>query len=165
MSDQQWLDALARYGYKSDKPFVNPEQTLEEVFTEVRNRDWRWREEIEKYLPQLSIMSFCGPTSTIRWLFEHVHLKQEPLALAGHLQAIEEAKDMTDEMKTQARLETIFPNLGDKLWVVVYLASLPEEKRKEILHWFCRSCGTPLRDGMDWSGQNYCYICSPDPKE
>ena len=70
-----------------------------------------WRDEIEKYLPQLSVMSFCGPELTIRWLMEQVEIKPEPAALAERLKSIA-ASDLSEEDKCEARLRSMFPNLG-----------------------------------------------------
>jgi hypothetical protein len=50
-----------------------------------RGSDWLWREEIEKYLPHIGIMSFAGPASTIRWLFQRVKLKPQYVEEAGLL--------------------------------------------------------------------------------
>lgn len=42
------------------------------------------------------------------------------------------------------------------------LKSLTDEERRALFSEFCRSCGIYIEES-DWSGLNYCYLCSPDP--
>ena len=44
------------------------------------------------------------------------------------------------------------------------LSLMPEECRRKVFDKFCRSCCVPI-EGKDWSKQNYCCECSPDPKD
>ncbi len=48
--------------------------------------------------------------------------------------------------------------------LVERLATLREEDMKRVLAFFCRSCGVRIT-GPDWSDRNFCYRCSPDPRE
>jgi len=43
----------------------------------LSDEDQRWRREIEKYLPGIKFMSFAGAEATIKWVFEHVEIKNE----------------------------------------------------------------------------------------
>jgi hypothetical protein len=95
-------DAAAEAG--NLERYASPEAQL------ARKMDWAWRDEIKKYLPQISVMSFAGPRSTIRWLMEHVDIKPEHAELANRLKEIEES-DLSAEQKTHARLTSIFPGL------------------------------------------------------
>lgn len=114
-TDKEWRDALA--GYIHDEKLLN-EGTPEEIITKfmqmVREVDWRWREEITKYIPQISVMSFAGPRATIRWLMERVEIKPEDAKLAANLLAIE-ASSIPEDDKIDARLQSIFPNLGKRI--------------------------------------------------
>jgi hypothetical protein len=47
---------------------------------------------------------------------------------------------------------------------VAALRKLSQEERKEVLQKFCRDCLTPIPFG-DWSGRNFCVMCSPGPLE
>lgn len=49
--------------------------------------------------------------------------------------------------------------------LVEALRSLSDEDREKVMKQFCRSCHTFLGEQICWSGQNYCYMCSPDPRE
>lgn len=45
------------------------------------------------------------------------------------------------------------------------IESLPAEEKKALLEHWCKSCHDFIGDDKDWSGQNYCSQCSPDPAE
>jgi hypothetical protein len=109
--DQEWRNALACYGYDVTG---SVDDIVRKVAQVVQERDWRWREEIQKYLPQLSVMSFCGPTSTIKWLMEYVTLNPEAKELADKLLGVQ-ASDMSEDDKSEATLRSIFPNLGPRI--------------------------------------------------
>lgn len=109
--DQEWRTAMASYGFDITG---TPMEVVHKIAQVCQERDWRWREEIQKYLPQLSVMSFCGPTSTIRWLIEHVTLNPEAKELADKLLTIE-ASLMSNDDKSEATLRSIFPNLGPRI--------------------------------------------------
>lgn len=109
--DQEWRSALACYSYDVTG---SVEEVVRKVAQVCQERDWRWREEIQKYLPQLSIMSFCGPRSTIKWLMEYVTINPEAKELADKWLAIQ-AADMSDDDKSEAVLRSVFPNLGPRI--------------------------------------------------
>jgi len=48
--------------------------------------------------------------------------------------------------------------------LVEMLKALNDDERTEVLNNFCRSCGTYIQSS-DWADLNYCYSCSPDPRE
>ena len=48
-----------------------------EIIMGLSDEDQRWRREIEKYLPGIKFMSFAGAEATIKWVFEHVEIKNE----------------------------------------------------------------------------------------
>ncbi len=52
-----------------------------------------------------------------------------------------------------------------KKHVVELLTELSDEERQKIFRQFCRNCCTYLNGEKDWSGRNYCYMCSPDPRD
>lgn len=108
--DKEWRDAIACYGYDTTG---TPEEVLTKMAHEWQKTDWRWRDEIKKYLPQLSVMSFLGPQSSIKWLMEHVDIKPEPKALADKLLTINNS-DLSADDKSEATLRSIFPNLGPR---------------------------------------------------
>lgn len=54
-------------------------------------------------------------------------------------------------------------NLKERNLVEV-LRSLSEDERRKIMRNFCRVCYTEI-DHTDWSGSNYCHMCSPDPRD
>ena len=89
-----------------------PRDVLAHVFSqcEARQADWRWQQEIEKYFPQLAVMSFLGPEPTIRWLMERVCPREADARLANRLKAIEKS-DLPPDQKARARLEAVFQNL------------------------------------------------------
>jgi hypothetical protein len=89
---------------------ATPENIVLHISREFHKIHNYWRQEIEKYLPQLTIMSFGGPEQIIKWLFERVDIKPEHAELAKKLKEIEKS-DLSDDQKTYARLETLFPNL------------------------------------------------------
>ena len=64
--------------------------------------DDRWREEIEKYLPQLTFMSFAGPKATIKWLFQQVELNPVSAQLAERMRNAKTAEE---------QIEAAFPGL------------------------------------------------------
>ncbi len=74
----------------------------------------KWREEIEKYLPQLRYMSFCGVKSTIRWLMSCVDIKPEHKEIADKMLAIEHAS-LSAEQKINMCLVAAFPNLREEI--------------------------------------------------
>ena len=49
--------------------------------------------------------------------------------------------------------------------VIAALRAMSEEDRQKVYDAFCRSCNTYIGEDKDWSGRNYCYMCSPDPRE
>lgn len=113
--DKDWRDALA--GYIRDEKLLaegTPEEIITKFMQMVREVDWRWREEIEKYIPQLGVMSFAGPKATIRWLMERVEIKPEDAKLTANLLAIE-ASSIPEDDKIDQRLQAIFPNLGKRI--------------------------------------------------
>ncbi len=56
----------------------DPDEEYHSPLNQVRREaDWAWRDEIAKYLPSIHIMSFAGPASTIKWLFEQVRLRSD----------------------------------------------------------------------------------------
>lgn len=109
--DQEWRNALACYGYDVTGSVDDVVRRITQTYQEI---DWRWREEIEKYLPQLGFMSFAGHSRTIAWLMERVEIKPEYKELADKLLAIQ-ASDMSDDDKSEARLRATFPNLGPRI--------------------------------------------------
>jgi len=109
--DQEWRNALACYGFDITG---TTEEVVKNAVNHYRKIDWAWREEITKYLPQISVMSFVGPRSTIKWLMDHVDIKPEHKVLAEKLIAIE-ASGMSKEEKSDTRLQAIFPNLGPRI--------------------------------------------------
>lgn len=109
--DAEWRNALACYGYDVTG---SVEEVVRKVAQEYQKIDWRWREEIEKHLPQLGFMSFAGHTATIEWLMERVTIKPEYKELADKMLAIE-ASDMSADDKSEARLRACFPNLGPRI--------------------------------------------------
>ena len=110
-ADAQWREALKRYGFDTEG---TPEEVVKKAAEAFQQRDWRWREEIEKYFPQIGVMSFCGPVSTIRWLMGRMTMHPDDKALADRLTAIRNDLTLTDSEKADKRLTSIFPNLrGD----------------------------------------------------
>lgn len=49
--------------------------------------------------------------------------------------------------------------------LVELLNGISIEERQTVMKQFCRSCSIFLNGEKDWTGKNYCYICSPDPKD
>jgi len=47
-----------------------------------------------------------------------------------------------------------------------YTNVLPEltQRQRELFDHYCRSCCIPITS-TDWSDNNYCCSCSPDPRE
>lgn len=109
--DQEWRNQLACYGYDVTG---SVEEVVRKIAQTYQAIDWRWREEIEKHLPQLGFMSFAGPTSTIKWLMERVEIKPEYKELADKLLTIQNS-DMSDDDKSEAKLRATFPNLGPRI--------------------------------------------------
>jgi len=109
--DQEWRNQLACYGYDVTGTV---DEVVRKMAQEWQKIDWRWREQIERHLPQLGFMSFAGPECTIRWLMERVEIKPEYKELADQLIAIE-ASELSDEDKSEARLKATFPNLGPRI--------------------------------------------------
>lgn len=118
--DEAWLNALA--GYTTAEEIMRlrevldkegPEGVIKDLMKEFQQRDWRWREEIEKHIPQISVMSFLGPESTIRWLMKQVELKPNVAALANEIKEIQ-ASGKSDDEKAKGRIEAIFPKLKAK---------------------------------------------------
>lgn len=109
--DKEWRDAIACYGYDTTG---TPEEVLAKMSHQWQKADYRWRDEITKYLPQLSVMSFAGPQYTIKWLMNHVEIKPAHKELTDKLLAIE-ASEMSADDKSEARLRSIFPNLGPRI--------------------------------------------------
>src|SRR5688572_12659469 len=103
---EDWQNAFAGYvGYSQELTQLlkegSPEEFVTKLMQDVQQIDWQWREEIEKYLPQLSVMSFCGAHSTIKWLMKQVDIKPEQKALADKLLTIEQSH-MTNDEKSEA---------------------------------------------------------------
>jgi hypothetical protein len=109
--DQEWRNQLACYGYDVTGTV---EEVVRKMAQEWQKIDWRWREQIEKYIPQLGVQSFVGPESTIKWLMRAVDIKPEYKELADRLLAIA-ASELSDDDKSEARLRSIFPNLGPRI--------------------------------------------------
>ncbi len=109
--DQEWRNALACYGYDVTGSVEEVVRKIAQTYQEI---DWRWREEIEKHLPQLAFMSLAGHKSTIEWLMERVTIKPEYKVLADELLAIQ-SSDMSEDEKMEARFKSMFPNLGARI--------------------------------------------------
>jgi hypothetical protein len=117
--DTGWIVELECYGIKLPKEMKEKQDHREIVAyifsqCEARKEGHRWRTAIEKYFPQLGIMSFSGAERTIQWLMERVTVKADEAALAAELIAIENSPGLTDDEKVRSRLETLFPNLRKK---------------------------------------------------
>jgi hypothetical protein len=115
--DTGWVAELAGYGFKISEKLQRKgyRAIIAHVMShcEARKADERWRKEIERYFPQLAVMSFSGPKRTIEWLMDRVIPKDDDAQLANKLTAIE-ASDLPPDQKARARLEAMFPNLrGD----------------------------------------------------
>lgn len=70
--DEQWRTALKNYGFDADG---TPEEVIAKIAKNFQKTDWRWREEIAKYIPVIQAMSFVGPQATIKWLMSRVNIK------------------------------------------------------------------------------------------
>ena len=72
--DSSWIAEISCYGIKipDEIKAKGHRAILAHVFSQCESRkaDNRWREEIEKYYPELRFMSFCGPQRVIAWLVE-----------------------------------------------------------------------------------------------
>lgn len=49
--------------------------------------------------------------------------------------------------------------------LVELIRGVPLENRPAIFNQFCRNCYVYLNGMEDWTGQNYCFRCSPDQKD
>jgi hypothetical protein len=74
--DVQWREAIAAITGQM------PQGTPEEVVAGLFGNHWAWHDEIAKYLPQIGLMSFLGPESTIRWVFQQVDVKPDQRRMA-----------------------------------------------------------------------------------
>ena len=72
--DKEWRNALECYGWKVTG---TPEEVVRKMMQEYQKLDWHWQEEIAKYLPQIGVMSFSGPSYTIKWLMDRVDIKSK----------------------------------------------------------------------------------------
>lgn len=110
-TDDDWREALS--GRMSQKMLSqgSPKEIVNHLLQAISDESWKWREEIEKYLPQIRVMSFCGPVSTIKWLMKNVDIKPEHKEMADRLNEIK-CSNLPDDDKTKQSLLTIFPNLG-----------------------------------------------------
>lgn len=45
------------------------------------------------------------------------------------------------------------------------LKKLSDDDKKKVLGSFCKDCMSFIGEESDWTGSNYCFMCSPDPKE
>lgn len=85
--DLKWREAFSGYMH-SDRDLVmngSPKEIINKVMGYLRETDCRWREEIEKYLPQIGMMSFLGPQCTMKWLMERVDIKEPDKTLADKI--------------------------------------------------------------------------------
>jgi len=99
------LSRILGFPLKNSDPYHSP------LAAACRELDFAWRKEIEKYLPQLAVMSFCGPIRTIAWLMERVTIKDEHRQLADKLNEIRDS-DLSEAEKGRAEIETMFPKLA-----------------------------------------------------
>lgn len=67
----EWKNALVGY---VPKDILDNKTPKEIIIKALQNVDWKWRDEIEKYIPELIYMSFCGPEATIKWLMGRVKI-------------------------------------------------------------------------------------------
>src|SRR4051812_43853361 len=79
--DQEWRKAFAGYisseALKALLVYGTPEQFVHALMREFQQHDWRWRDEIAKYFPEIGMMSFVGPTCTISWLMERMRARTQ----------------------------------------------------------------------------------------
>jgi hypothetical protein len=73
-----WIAEIECYGKLPDEVKAGGHRAIiAYIFRQAQQGDWRWRDEISKYLPGINVMSFLGPKSTVKWLFDRVKLTDE----------------------------------------------------------------------------------------
>lgn len=73
--DFEWRKALA--GYIRDKNLLEtgkPEEIISQFVKNMTEDHWAWRDELTKYVPALSCMSFIGAKTTVKWVMDYLKI-------------------------------------------------------------------------------------------
>lgn len=67
---------------ESGSPSENPnknvyEMSKEELIEFITETEFRWHDEIAKYIPSINVMSFIGPKATIEWTMKQLEVLPE----------------------------------------------------------------------------------------
>ncbi len=94
-----WIAEIECYGKLPDEVKAGGHRAIiAHIFRQAQQGDWRWRDEISKYLPSIGVMSFLGPKNTIKWVFDRVKLSDEDVKHAQQWrEALKKAEGAKEE--------------------------------------------------------------------
>jgi len=111
------------------------EMSKEELIEFITETEFRWRDEIAKYIPSINVMSFIGPKDTIEWTMRQLNVlpdeekEPEPLTITYDLEKCLKYFNKSSNLAIIRELENF---TGFTKEDISYLVA--HTKQRELLH-------------------------------